>query len=67
MAHSSGECNIPVVGNIFSFVATKYPPNHGWRFLKVLLWLTAIACGLVVGKLVIHRLLLSKFMSCSPS
>lgn len=60
MAHSDGECNIVVVGNIYSFVVTKYPPSHGWRFLKVFLWLTAIVCGLLVGKLVIHKLLFSK-------
>jgi hypothetical protein len=29
------EADIPVVGNVFSFVITKYPPDWRWRFLKV--------------------------------
>ena len=60
VAHSEKECFIPVVGNCFSFVCTKYPPN-AWAVLKVLLWLAALVCGLLVGKLVIHKLLLSKW------
>ena len=61
MAHSSAECNIIGVGNVYSFVITKYPPN-GFSVLKVFLWLLAIAIGLTVGKLVIHRMLLSKYI-----
>ena len=29
------EADIPVVGNVFSFVITKYPHDWRWRFLKV--------------------------------
>ena len=32
---SDAEADIPVVGNVFSFVFTKYPPDWRWRFLKV--------------------------------
>ena len=32
------EADIPVVGNVFSFVITKYPPDWRWRFLKVSLF-----------------------------
>lgn len=60
VAHSSSEADVVVVGNIFSFIFTKYPPNHGFGALKVILWLIAIVCGIIVGKLVIHKILLSK-------
>lgn len=59
VAHSSGDCNIVAIGNVYSFIFTKYPPN-GFSALKVLLWLIAIVLGMIVGKLVIHKLLLSK-------
>jgi hypothetical protein len=29
------EADIAVVGNVFSFVFTKYPSDWRWRFLKV--------------------------------
>lgn len=64
VAHSSSECNIIAIGNVYSFVVTKYPPN-GFSALKVLLWLTAIVIGCLVGKLVIHKLLLSELSSLS--
>ena len=60
VAHSEKECFIPVVGNCFSFVCTRYPKN-GWAFLKVLMWVIAIATGIIVGKLLVHQLIFSKF------
>ena len=63
VAHSGAECFIPVVGNCFSFVATKYPKN-GWAVLKVMTWLVAILVGTVIGKLVIHKIVFSKYISC---
>ncbi|XP_067935642.1 transmembrane protein 117-like isoform X2 [Watersipora subatra] len=59
VAHSAAECNIIVVGNIYSFVITKYPPN-GFSVLKVFLWIVAIIVGILIGKLVIHRILLKR-------
>ena len=59
MAHSEAECFIPVVGNTFSFVVTKYPKN-AWAALKVIMWLIAILVGTVVGKMFIHRVVFSK-------
>ncbi|XP_064480674.1 transmembrane protein 117-like [Ornithodoros turicata] len=58
ISHSRTESEIPIFGNVFSFVCTKYPPEWGWRFLKVLLWLVAIFWGLVCGKYFIHNFLL---------
>ena len=29
------ESEIPVVGNVFSFVVTKYPPEWNWKLGKV--------------------------------
>ncbi|XP_077516915.1 transmembrane protein 117-like isoform X2 [Amblyomma americanum] len=58
ISHSRTESEIPVFGNVFSFVCTKYPPEWGWRCAKVLLWLLALFCGLVCGKYFIHRFLL---------
>ena len=63
VAHSDKECFIPVVGNCFSFVCTKYP-NNGWAALKVILWLIAILVGLIVGKLLIHAIVFSKCTLC---
>lgn len=64
VAHSKSKCEIPVVGNTFSFVATKYPPN-GFSALKVFLWLVAIIAGVVFGKLVIHHILLKRLFKLS--
>ena len=60
VAHSEAECFIPVVGNTFSFVVTKYPKN-AWALLKVIMWLIAILVGLIVGKVFIHKVVFSKF------
>ena len=60
VAHSEMECFIPVVGNCFSFVCTRYPTS-AWSLIKVLLWLSAILVGLLVGKLFVHKYLLCKF------
>ena len=64
VAHSQKECFIPIVGNCFAFVVTYYPPN-AWSLLKVILWIAAIAVGMVVGKLVVHSILFSKFIYLS--
>ncbi len=65
VAHSVAECSIPVIGNAFAFVATRYPPN-AWSLLKVVLWLSALMTGIVLGKL-IHVFVLSEFCcECSP-
>jgi hypothetical protein len=29
------ESDIPMVGNVFSFVLTKYPPEWRWSLIKV--------------------------------
>ncbi|CAH1787332.1 unnamed protein product [Owenia fusiformis] len=59
VAHSVKECYIPVVGNVASFVISKYPPN-AWSVLKVFLWLAAIICGIFFGKFVVHKILFRK-------
>ena len=59
VAHSEAECFIPVVGNCFAFVFTRYPRN-GWAIVKVLTWLIAILMGMIVGKLLVHKIVLSK-------
>ena len=84
------EADIPVVGNVFSFIFTKYHPDWEWRMCKVmnesigyllphftttmtcnlagfpsfqvLMWLLAIGCGLIVGKTLIHGIILSRFL-----
>jgi len=62
VSHSKREADIPVVGNVFSFVFTKYPPDWRWRFLKVTMWLLAVGVGMVFGKTIIHGILLSRFL-----
>ncbi|ELU08141.1 hypothetical protein CAPTEDRAFT_130530 [Capitella teleta] len=59
VAHSEKECFIPVVGNCFSFVATRYPTN-AWAFLKVFMWVGAIIIGIVVGKIIVHSLVFNR-------
>lgn len=61
VSHSHTESEIPIVGNVFSFVATKYPDEWGWCILKVALWLMAILIGLLCGKYFIHRVMLRRW------
>ena len=60
VAHSIKESTIPVIGNDFAFVCTRYPPN-AWSLLKVIFWLTGILTGMIIGKIVVHTYLLSKY------
>ncbi|XP_077561273.1 transmembrane protein 117-like isoform X4 [Haemaphysalis longicornis] len=62
ISHSRSESEIPVFGNVFSFMCTKYPPEWGWRAAKTLLWLLALLWGLVCGKLFIHHFLLRNLL-----
>lgn len=59
VAHSMKECTIPLVGNDFAFVVTRYAPN-AWSILKVFLWLSAILLGIVLGKIVVHGLFFNR-------
>ncbi|XP_074660702.1 transmembrane protein 117-like [Tubulanus polymorphus] len=61
IAHSEKECSIPVIGNMFAFVCSRYPAN-AWSVLKVFMWLLAIVCGLLFGKQVVHKLLFNKLL-----
>ncbi|XP_060605837.1 transmembrane protein 117-like isoform X2 [Ruditapes philippinarum] len=56
VAHSRKECLIPMIGNDFAMVCTRYPPN-AWSLLKVVFWLTGLIVGLFIGKLLVHGLL----------
>nr|CAD7259491.1 unnamed protein product [Timema shepardi] len=47
------ESDIPMVGNVFSFVFTKYPPEWRWSLIKVLMWLLAMLCGVILVKLIL--------------
>ncbi|XP_063231238.1 transmembrane protein 117-like isoform X2 [Bacillus rossius redtenbacheri] len=62
ISHSHTESDIPVVGNVFSFVLTKYPPEWRWSVIKVLTWLLAMMCGMILGKLIIHGILFSQIL-----
>ncbi|CAG2113701.1 unnamed protein product, partial [Medioppia subpectinata] len=62
LSHSLMECSIPVLGNVISFVATKYPLDPFWIGVKVCSWLTAIVVGLVFGKYVLHHQLLRQVL-----
>ncbi|PAA63764.1 hypothetical protein BOX15_Mlig013874g1 [Macrostomum lignano] len=50
IADSSQVCSIPVLGNVFAFVFSRYPPN-AWSLLKVIMWLLGILVGIIAGKL----------------
>lgn len=60
VAHSKKECTIPVIGNDLSFIGMKYPRN-AWSLLKVLMWLSGIVVGIIVGKLFFHTYLFSEY------
>ncbi|XP_022248149.1 transmembrane protein 117-like, partial [Limulus polyphemus] len=62
VSHSHTESEIPVVGNVFSFIATKYPSEWTWCLVKVALWLFAIVIGLEVGKHFIHNCFLRNIL-----
>ncbi|CAG2178680.1 unnamed protein product, partial [Oppiella nova] len=62
LSHSLMECSIPVLGNVISFVATKYPHDPYWTAVKVGLWLTAIFVGLVFGKYILHHIILRRVL-----
>ncbi|XP_066903151.1 transmembrane protein 117 isoform X1 [Halyomorpha halys] len=62
ISHSHTESVVPMVGNVFSFVCTKYPPDWRWSLVKVLMWVLAILSGLVIGKLVLHSIIFGKYL-----
>lgn len=61
VAHSMKECNIPLVGSGFAFVCTRYPSN-AWSLLKVVLWIAGIITGMLIGKILVHKLFFCKCM-----
>lgn len=60
VAHSVKESHVPVIGNDFSFLFTKYPKNH-WSVIKFIFWMCGIFTGLVLGKLLFHELLFKRY------
>lgn len=60
LSHSLRECSIPVLGNVISFLFTKYPPEVHWQLIKSSLCILAIILGLVVGKYFCHHFILRK-------
>ena len=62
LSHSIQECSIPVLGNVISFVATKYPPEWQWVVVKCSLWVCAIFVGLVFGKYILHHIILRRML-----
>lgn len=56
------ECSIPVLGNVISFLFTKYPESFEWAMFKGALGLIAIVLGLVLGKYLIHHVLLRQIL-----
>ena len=54
VSHSTKDCEIGIIGNIYTFLFANYPPN-GYIALKVLLSLFSIVFGVVVGKMFIHH------------
>ncbi|CAG0880340.1 unnamed protein product [Cyprideis torosa] len=62
ISHSVTESDIPIFGNVFSFVLTKYPPEWTWSMIKVFFWIVAVITGMVFGKIVIHHGLCHKVL-----
>lgn len=62
ISHSHTECGLPIVGNVVSFVFTRYPPETPWKVIKVICWLTALVVGMVTGKYLVHHILLRRIL-----
>uniref|UniRef100_A0A8C4R6V3 Transmembrane protein 117 n=1 Tax=Eptatretus burgeri TaxID=7764 RepID=A0A8C4R6V3_EPTBU len=61
VSHSQAEAKVAVIGNCFSFMLNRYP-GPLWSILKVALWVSAIAGGMIVGKMLIHRALFGNLL-----
>ncbi|KAL1116138.1 hypothetical protein AAG570_005633, partial [Ranatra chinensis] len=62
ISHSQAESTVPLAGNVFSFMFTKYPQDWRWALVKVLMWIFAILCGLVIGKLFVHNIMFGRLL-----
>ena len=65
IVHSYCEAELNVGGQALTFVATKYPSAGGIAFLKVLFWVISLITGVLVGKLVIHHIILRDVLKIS--
>lgn len=61
LSHSQIECSIPILGNVISFLLTKYPDSFRWALFKLSLALASIICGLFFGKYVLHHIILRQW------
>ena len=61
VAHSETESRIPILGNVFSMILTKYPANL-YSALKVFMWLFGMCLGMVLGKFFWHQWLFRKLV-----
>lgn len=58
--YSNLEVYIPVIGHILLLMAARWPPSALWCLAKFGLFLGALILGLVVGKFLVHRLILKR-------
>ena len=52
---SEAECNIPFVGNVLTFVLSKYPANTGYTLIKLFLVLIFGFIGCAFGRQIVHH------------
>lgn len=62
LSHSLRECSIPILGNVISFLFTKYPSQFEWQLFKGGLGFIAVVFGLICGKYFFHHFLLRRML-----
>ena len=63
IAHSNVNGFIPIVGQVFALLFTRWPSDAGLCVGKVLCGLSGLALGCLVGKLIIHQRCLRRSFS----
>ncbi|KAK3734219.1 hypothetical protein QZH41_003212 [Actinostola sp. cb2023] len=62
VSHSCSDCIVDVIGNIYSFIMARYPPNAGFCVLKVFMFIVSVITGMIVGKFFFHRFLFCRVL-----
>eukprot|EP00756_Hemistasia_phaeocysticola_P064937 Hpha_TRINITY_DN8168_c2_g1::TRINITY_DN8168_c2_g1_i1::g.172139::m.172139 len=58
IVHSYLETEMPVAGHSLNLIILRYPPSAFACVMKVLAWLAALMLGFVLGRVVVHHMLL---------
>eukprot|EP01127_Copromyxa_protea_P001959 TRINITY_DN1185_c0_g1_i2.p1 TRINITY_DN1185_c0_g1~~TRINITY_DN1185_c0_g1_i2.p1 ORF type:complete len:455 (+),score=85.32 TRINITY_DN1185_c0_g1_i2:147-1511(+) len=59
--HSVTEVDIPFAGNAVQLLILNWPPGAQWIALKLCIGLFSLGIGLIVGKFLLHKLILKRW------